>query len=98
MLGHLGHSACPAPEAVELGDGQGAAGLCERHETLDVQTLLFKTSLQSRVGPILAHSNLSLNCYLLHLAFIILLIGIENGNELKVSMLVINVSLMNLID
>lgn len=65
--------------------------------SLDVQTLLFKTSLQSHVGPILAYSNLSLNCYLLHLAFIIL-IGIENGNKLKVFMIVINVSLVNLID
>lgn len=66
---------------------------CVRSVRHDVQTLLFKTSFQSRVGPISAYSNPSLNCYLLHLAFIILLLGIEN-EKLKVSMLVINV--MNL--
>lgn len=49
--------------------------------------------------PIFAAENsASLNFYLLHTFFIILFTNIKNGNKIKVFMLVIDASLINLIN
>ena len=45
-----------------------------------------------------ALSRVSLNFYLLHTVFIILFTNIKNGNKIKVFMLVIDASLINLIN